>query len=34
MVAFRGSMRRQEVEPKDDETIFDAVRGVLDQRRA
>jgi hypothetical protein len=33
MVAFRGSVRRQQIEPKADQTIFDAVRAALDDRR-
>ena len=32
MIAFSGSVRRREIEPRDDETPFDAVRGALDGR--
>jgi hypothetical protein len=30
MVAFRGSIRRVPIEPADDQSVFDAVRAVLD----
>jgi hypothetical protein len=30
MVAFRGSVRRQEIESKRDQTVFDALRRALD----
>jgi hypothetical protein len=33
MVAFSGSVRRQEIEPGADQTVFEAVRGALDGRR-
>ena len=33
MVAFSGSVRRQQIEPSGDQTVFEVVRSALDGRR-